>query len=163
MGAQECSEMFMSFHGAMLLRGWPWLLMSAHEHSQALIIPPGHAWAAMSTHEYGTMSTHEHLWKLMSAHEHSKGCHYSVLYTDDKHSWCHGTINITIHEGSRALLRTTEFFRKCLKNVHDEISRPLETREIQKTKAECVLLDTQYDIQYDTWYGIWHDLWYHTW
>ena len=39
----------------------PWLLFSAHKHSQALIIPPGHAWAAMSTHEYGTMNTHEHL------------------------------------------------------------------------------------------------------
>ena len=99
----------------------------------------------------------------MSAHEHSKGCHYSVLYTDDKHSWCHGTINITIHEGSRALLRTTEFFRKCLKNVHDEISRPLETRDIQKTKAERVLLDPImiynmiHDMVYDMIYDIIHD------
>ena len=31
-----------------------------------------------------------------------------------------------------------------LKNVQDEISRPLESREIQKTKVERVLLDTLY-------------------
>ena len=35
MGAQERSEVFMSFHGAMLLRdhGCSWLIMAAHQCS----------------------------------------------------------------------------------------------------------------------------------
>ena len=33
-----------------------------------------------------------------------------------------------------------------LKNVQDEISRPLGSREIQKTKVETVLRDTLYNL-----------------
>ena len=44
-----------------------------------------------------------------------------------------------------------------LKNVQDEISRPLGSREIQKTKVETVLWDTLYQlIGLKTGNGLWH-------
>ena len=44
-----------------------------------------------------------------------------------------------------------------LKNVQDEISRPLGSREIQKTKVETVLRDTLYFLVFKEW-GIWTSL-----
>ena len=43
---------------------------------------------------------------------------------------------------NRIFLKSTR--KGQLKNVQDEISRPLGSREIQKTKVETVLLDTLY-------------------
>ena len=44
---------------------------------------------------------------------------------------------------NRIFLKSTR--KGQLKNVQDEISRPLGSREIQKTKVETVLVDTLYN------------------
>ena len=80
--------------------------MSAHEHSQALMIPPEHSRSAMITHEHWAW-LNEHLWRLMSAHKHSKVCHHSALSTQEP-SWHHATICMSFHEGSKGLMRTNE-------------------------------------------------------
>ena len=46
---------------------------------------------------------------------------------------------------NRIFLKST--LKGQLKNVQDEISRPLGSREIQKAKAETVLVDTLYVIK----------------
>ena len=56
--------------------------------------------------------------------------------------WYFANISVHISPNNKKLkfLKSTQ--NGLLKNVQDEISRPLGSREIHKTKAETVLWDT---------------------
>ena len=113
-----------------------WVLLNAHESS----------WVPMSAHEcsWALRRAHECWWVIQSAQVLdpvlNKKCQLfkrvpcSILTI----SW--SRFNQIIK--SRISLKSTS--KGLLKNIPDEISRPLGSREIQKTKALPVLRDTLY-------------------
>ena len=113
-----------------------WVLLNAHESS----------WVPMSAHEcsWALRRAHECWWVIQSAQvldpvlnqkcQLFKMVPCSILTI----SW--SRFNQIIK--SRILLKST--WKGLLKNVQDEISRPLGSQEIQKTKALPVLRDTLY-------------------
>ena len=131
MNANECSCVLMIAHG---------FILNSHESS----------WVPMSTHEcqWTLRRAHECWWVIQSAlvldSLQNKKCQLfkrvpcSILTI----SW--SRFNQIIK--SWIFLKST--WKGLLKNVQDEISRPLGSREIQKTKALPVLRDTLYNIGY---------------
>ena len=126
-------------HGSMV----PWVLMSTQEQSWH------HGNTLLSTPEYPQvlMSTHKSSLSLRSAHE----CPVTLFNNNHKCwflKWPLCSILPITQSGFDQIIKTWIFLKSTrkglLKNVQDGISRPLGSREIQKTKVETVLWDTLY-------------------
>ena len=162
MSAHHCSWILLSSnehswflrHGAMNTNESSRAVMSmgplSHGHLLSLMSTDGaiapYSWMFKSAYErwWVLMNTHDRSWELMN-----DDVRYTIL---NKKCWFSKWSPCSIFQISRSrlyqmiinwiFLKSTQ--KGLLKNVQDGISRPLGSREIQKTKVGTILWDTLY-------------------
>ena len=154
--AHDCFWALMSVYCSMAPSSW--VFMDAHECSLAIRNTHGCSWLLICAHEcqWVLMSAHDCSWKAdRRSHEHSWtwAMEQWALMRAQKQSWAwyHGAMGTHHYSWALTWIFSESTQNGLLKNVQDEISTPLGSREIQKTKVYTVLVDTLYQWFFLIW------------